>query len=337
MNGISVLLAQTGTSEDLSCLIMIALILAAIYFAKIHPQQKRKKEEAEKLASVEQATIDAFPAGDKQMKDEAERLHAVLGGKYPEKMLVEVLAVIKPHFFLPVMNPTHESITGFLKVLFRMPNDDASLVFDFLTRVSTETYSQEEAEMPKLVKTIFDDGPDLVNFFVSLSRAARATDDGCIALLAKVTPDRWMYSIKLPDGRHSTTMLKPFKPSKENFRVFEEGCREHARRFAIYLRTGDERQVPTSPPTFGRLTYASEGSFDPDEAGFVDLEPDKGPPEFAIPYPDGRELIGGSGRTLPQRQITCPECMHAHTIDAHIRNFECENCGEYVIPSITIF
>ena len=113
-----------------------------------------------------------------------------------------------------------------------------------------------EAGGPEMVDALFDDLDNLERFVLSLKETGKATPDGgCMAFLKKERPDRWTYTLTLTNGPHIGEYVKPFSPTPEQLVVFNEGCREMARRLRIYLATRDVRRVPSKPPAFGPLTY----------------------------------------------------------------------------------
>lgn len=279
----------------------------------------------------------AFPGGKQQIEEEARELHRLLDKRISLNH-AEGLLVLRPMLQqFPVASRDKQGVTYVRTFYPSLGASDVLTAYDYVIG-NLDTEKAIRSRLPDLVESLFADGEELVKFFVSMSEVAQSTEDGsCIAHLKKTTPDRWTYNLQLRDGRHMGSVLRPFKPSKEHFDAFETGCRLIADRFRIYLITEQERLVPASPPAFGRLTYATQGSFSPSDAGFIDLEPGKGAPEFAVPYPDGGELVGGGERQLPARDISCPECLHIHSVEASTRKFVCEKCGAKVVPSITIF
>jgi hypothetical protein len=60
-------------------------------------------------------------------------------------------------------------------------------------------------------------------------------------------------------------------------------------------------------------------------------------PTFAIPWKEGKWLLGGGGRPLPQRAVTCNKCNAEHIVAADVTELRCSTCGARIQLEIILF
>jgi hypothetical protein len=151
-------------------------------------------------------------------------------------------------------------------------------------RIRPQAQQQVDVE---LVHTIFDRPNQLIQFFVSKHEVRVASPHGhCVAVFKKDTEQFWSYTLTYHDGRYISYHLIPFRPAKDNFELFQKGCREVARRLQTYVVTGDLGRVPKSPPAFGALTVKTSDSLN--DFGNTSPQPDISPSASTIAGPDSQ-------------------------------------------------
>lgn len=107
-----------------------------------------------------------------------------------------------------------------------------------------------------LIEEFFSNHEDAIKFFVQLKELRIASIDGnSIAILQKSAGDKWTYQLDWMDGKFIGEHLKPFKPSIENIKKFNNGCKEIAKLFEVYIDTGDITIIENNPSPFGDMVY----------------------------------------------------------------------------------
>lgn len=109
-----------------------------------------------------------------------------------------------------------------------------------------------------LINKFFSNPEDAIKFFVQLKELKFANHDGsCIASLEKETDSKWNYRLEWEDGKYVGEYIKPFKPSKENIKKFNNGCEQLAQLLERYIDTNDTSVVTNVPSPFGDMVYES--------------------------------------------------------------------------------
>lgn len=107
----------------------------------------------------------------------------------------------------------------------------------------------------EIIERFFEDLSQYSRFLLKSKAMSRASSDcACVATLLH-DDGKFLYMLEWKDGRCIYEYVRPFRATEENFRLFNAGCAEMARRFRIYLETGDADQVTKPPPAFGILSY----------------------------------------------------------------------------------
>ena len=106
-----------------------------------------------------------------------------------------------------------------------------------------------------LIETFFIDQDDYLKFLVGLKERTIANDDAtCFATLKK-QDGCYLYTLTwLKDGKYIGDYVKPFRATKENLEIFNEGCKILAERLEIYIESNDINKVPNDFPAFRSLT-----------------------------------------------------------------------------------
>lgn len=81
-------------------------------------------------------------------------------------------------------------------------------------------------------------------------------DMSCLATLEKESDEKWLYKvIWMPGDKWAGDYVKPFKPSLENIRKFNDGCAVLAGLLEKFIDTGDVTVITDAPNAFGDMTY----------------------------------------------------------------------------------
>ncbi|MDA3916691.1 MAG: hypothetical protein PF690_06930 [Deltaproteobacteria bacterium] len=105
-----------------------------------------------------------------------------------------------------------------------------------------------------LVEKFFYDPAEYLHFLTELKELKKASASG--KSIATISKENGLYKYELTweDGRFIGEFVKIFKPIKENWKQFDKGCAEVARRLKIFIETDDLDMVPHTPPAFGNLS-----------------------------------------------------------------------------------
>ena len=106
-----------------------------------------------------------------------------------------------------------------------------------------------------LIDKFLHDQDDYIKFLVSLTQRIIANDEGtCFAELKK-EDGCFLYTLTwLKDGRFIADYVKPFRATKENIDIFNNGCKIMAQWLEIYIDTDDINAVAEDTLAFGVLT-----------------------------------------------------------------------------------
>lgn len=105
-----------------------------------------------------------------------------------------------------------------------------------------------------LITSFFRDVEEYKLFMTQFETGRMNKEGTCLAKLVNLG-SYYKYTIHwLEDGKFFGDYVKRFDATEENLQKFNEGCRNAAEKFAIYLETGDPEQVPELPLSFGDLT-----------------------------------------------------------------------------------
>ena len=106
-----------------------------------------------------------------------------------------------------------------------------------------------------LIDNFFIDQKDYITFLVSSKERTIANDDAtCFATIEKIE-DCYLYKLTwIKDGKFIGDYVKPFRATKENIEIFNQGCKILAERLEIYIETDEAGKVPNNFPAFGELT-----------------------------------------------------------------------------------
>lgn len=105
-----------------------------------------------------------------------------------------------------------------------------------------------------MIESFFDNTGDYMKFLLRLEEMKKATPDfSCIATLKKVD-ENFLYTLQWKDERWIGEYVRPFRVTEENLRLFNAGCAQMARRYRIFLETGDPDSGGKEPPAFGVLS-----------------------------------------------------------------------------------
>jgi hypothetical protein len=107
----------------------------------------------------------------------------------------------------------------------------------------------------ELIDSFFIDQEDYIKFLVGLKERTIANNDAtCFATLEKID-GCFLYKLTwLKDGKYIGDYVKPFRASKENIEIFNNGCKILAERLEVYIDTNDVNKVPNDFPAFKNLT-----------------------------------------------------------------------------------
>ena len=106
-----------------------------------------------------------------------------------------------------------------------------------------------------LIDKFFIDQEDYTKFLVGLRQRVIANDEAtCFAELTKEN-GCFLYKLTwLKDGKFIGDYIKPFRATKENIEIFNDGCKILAKRLEVYIDTNDVNKVPNDFPAFKNLT-----------------------------------------------------------------------------------
>jgi hypothetical protein len=122
--------------------------------------------------------------------------------------------------------------------------------------VSSKLIKNEEINKYDLIQELFLTVEGAFKFYISLKEFVISNDEGtCIAVLKKETEDKWSYELQWKNGKYIGEFIKPFKPTAENIKKFNEGCKELAKLFEKYIDIGDEYFSSEKYRPFGDMTY----------------------------------------------------------------------------------
>ncbi len=122
--------------------------------------------------------------------------------------------------------------------------------------ISNFGYNQVNMNKYNLIETFFKSKEDCLIFLMFKKQRIIANKEAtCFAELIKEN-DYLLYTLTwLKDGRFISENAVTFKPTDENVKIFNDGCKILSERLSMYLDTDDSSLVPSTPPAFGTLTH----------------------------------------------------------------------------------
>jgi hypothetical protein len=110
-----------------------------------------------------------------------------------------------------------------------------------------------------LIKSFFNNQEEYIHFLVNLKGLVIANDEATVFAELIKEENYYLYTLTwLKDIKFIGDYVKPFRATKENIEIFNNGCKILAQRLETFIETNDVTKVPMIPPAFGILTFEKQ-------------------------------------------------------------------------------